>query len=84
MDIKSYAKNKKQSVQGEQDIKDKIDELSKKNENELMRELSAAVEAGKKDGSFSKSALSDFVSKVSPMLNAEQKARLKSLTDSLK
>ncbi len=47
-----------------------------KSEDELMAELSKAVENAKKDGSFDEESLENFAELVSPHLSEEQREKL--------
>ena len=65
-------------------VRRQFGELSGKSESELLTRLFGEIEAGKQDGSFSAEKLSDFMSKVSPMLTEEQRARMESIVKTIK
>ena len=44
-----------------------------------MEQLFAAVEQGKRDGTFSKEALEQFAGQVAPMMDAAQRQKLQNL-----
>ena len=73
-DQKQYAKT----------VKNQLDELSGKSEDELMDRLMASINQGKKDGTFTPEMMQKFVKNVSPMLNASQKQRLNQLIGKIK
>ncbi|MDD3831455.1 MAG: hypothetical protein PHW00_02225 [Clostridia bacterium] len=54
-----------------------------KGENELVKDIFATVMRQKKDGSLTNAQLQEFVKKVSPILNAQQRERLNSLIEQL-
>jgi len=72
-DQKQYAKT----------VKNQMDALSGKSEDELMNQLMNSITQGKKDGSFTPEMLKSFVKNVSPMLNASQKQRLNQLINKI-
>ena len=92
MDMKSFARRKnngrnepvKEDINEKEQLEKKIEELSGKSESELMNNLFAEVQRGRQDGSFSEGALTEFMDKVSPMLTAEQKQRMREITSRLK
>ena len=55
-----------------------------KSEGEIYRDLSQAVEKGKKDGTITNEKMSGIASQIAPMLNNEQRKKLESLMNSLK
>lgn len=90
-DLKSMMKNKKiqdfvaEDIPKEQEetakqIKKQVDQYSKKSEGELLGELKKA----KQNGNLNAENLSRFLSTVGPMLNAEQKKRLKEVMEKIK
>lgn len=95
-DFKSFLKGKRKNVdemienkvpEDQRDtayaLKERIKQYEGKSENELMKQLFSAVEQGKRDGTFSKEALEQFASQVSPMINDEQRQKLQSLMQQL-
>lgn len=91
-DFKSFLKGKGKNVDPEIEekippeqrdtayaLRDQIAQYEGKSENELMEQLFAAVEQGKRDGTFSKEALEQFVGQVAPMMDAAQRQKLQNL-----
>ncbi len=76
-------KPQKPSKEAEEDIKRQLKKYEGKSQDELMDELLKSVEEGKANGTFSKEALSQFKSKVAPMLDEAQRKRLDEITDKL-
>lgn len=66
------------------DITDRARQFEGKSENELMGELFKRVNAGKKDGTFNAAELDKLAAQAAPMLNAEQREKLKSLLNMIK
>ena len=90
-DLRSMMKNKKiqdfvaEDIPKDQEetakeIKKQVDQYSKKSEGELLSELKKA----KQNGMMDAESLRQFVSTVGPMLNGEQKKRLKEVIAKLK
>ena len=85
-DLKNFAKGRGKNVGGKnmnvdmedvpEDIRRRVKNLQGKSDGELMSLLMQEVNKGKKDGSFSKESLEEFVAKVSPMLDASGRRRL--------
>lgn len=67
-----------------QQLQQQMQQFDGKSESDLMGQLMAEVEKGKQDGTFNEESLAAFIKNVSPMLNAEQKKRLQSLTQKIK
>jgi hypothetical protein len=87
MDFKSYMKNRKPTEtdkKTESDLKEKLKGYEGKSRGDIMSELMAAVEKGKKDGSLSSEQLEVFYQKAAPMLSEEQRKRMKEIIDSIK
>ncbi len=85
MDIRNFAGGRRpENNNADQPIEEIVKKYEGRSESELMRELMESVASGKKDGSFTDEKLSEFMSKVSPMLNSEQKKRLAEITERLK
>lgn len=55
-----------------------------KSENEILGEIKKTVAKGKQDGSLTDSKINEIAGQISPMLNAQQKAKLDILLKSLK
>ncbi len=55
-----------------------------KSENDILRDLNAAVARGKKDGTMSNEKMESIAKTIAPMLNREQKSKLDKLIKSLK
>lgn len=53
-------------------------------EDKLMGELMKNISQGREDGSFSEEKLNDFITKVSPMLNPEQRRKLEEISGKLR
>lgn len=77
-DFKTYQGNAKEDVEGF--VKSK----SGKSKEELMAELYERAKQGKRDGTLTDKQIDDFVKKVSPMLNTQQKQKLAELVGKLK
>ena len=67
-----------------QQLEKQMQQFEGKSENDLMNQLMAEVEKGKQEGTFTDASLAAFIKNVSPMLNAEQKKKLQSLTQKIK
>lgn len=67
-----------------QQLEKQMQQFSGKSEGDLMEQLMAEVQKGKQDGTFTDESLSAFIKNVSPMLNAQQKQKLQSLTQKIK
>ncbi len=91
-DLKSFLKGKGKNVDAEpkkdaqedqremaKKLKEQAKQFEGKSENELINQLLASVEQGKKDGTFSDETLQQFVSNVAPMMNPEQRKKLDEL-----
>ena len=55
-----------------------------KSDAEILKDLSKAVEKGKKDGSLTNEKIDNIASTIAPMLNKEQKAKLQRLMNTIK
>jgi hypothetical protein len=55
-----------------------------KSDAEILKDLSSAVEKGKKDGSLTNEKIDSIASTIAPMLNKEQKAKLQKLMNTIK
>ena len=55
-----------------------------KSDAEILKDLSKAVEKGKKDGSLTNEKIDSIASTIAPMLNKEQKAKLQRLMSTIK
>ena len=55
-----------------------------KSDAEILKDLSKAVEKGKKDGSLTDEKIESIASTIAPMLNREQKAKLQKLMGAIK
>ena len=82
-DLKSLLKAKPKKAD-EDSLKKQAEELSKLNQDELLSELFKNADKAKQSGELGESQLTDFYSKVSPMLTEEQRERLSGLIDKLK
>lgn len=85
-DIRNFKKNTKNNNpdQNKETNYNKINELSGKNESELMSELMNAIYTGKEDGTFNNEMLKNFIDTVSPMLSDDQSKRLKDISEAIK
>jgi hypothetical protein len=75
--------NKEQKDQLEK-LKGVAKKYEGKSESEIYRDLSQAVEKGKKDGTITNEKMSNIASQIAPMLNGEQRKKLEKLMSSLK
>ena len=66
-----------------QQIKNEFEKFSSFSQNELMSELIKRVSESKRNGTFDKDSLLQFVSVISPRLTDEERQRLKNLVNSL-
>lgn len=55
-----------------------------KSENEILRDLSGAVEKGKRDGSLDDKKIDSIAAQIAPMLNSQQRGKLEQLMKTLK
>lgn len=55
-----------------------------KSESEILRDLSGAVEKGKRDGSLDDRKIDSIASQIAPMLNSQQRGKLEQLMKTLK
>lgn len=55
-----------------------------KSEKEILKDLSSAVEKGKKDGSLTDEKINSIASTIAPMLNKEQLSKLNKLMETIK
>ena len=67
----------------EEKLKEKTRELSGLSEDELIKKLFSDVGEAKKTGDFSREKLSEFINKVSPRMNEEQKKKLNDIANKL-
>ncbi len=65
------------------EINSVIDRYSGKSEAELMQELKKVTAQQKSSGTFDRSSMLETMQKLSPMLNDEQRRKLKQITDQL-
>ncbi|MDR1906181.1 MAG: hypothetical protein LBQ27_04605 [Clostridiales bacterium] len=87
MDFKSFIKNRKLSdkdKQSEQEIKEKIKKFEGKSKSDIMSELVAAVEKGKRDGTLNAAELENFYNRAAPMLNEDQRKKMRDIIEKLK
>ena len=80
MDFKSFQKSRKDPIKTEindqEDLRRKAQEYTNKSDPELLSEILKEARKQKSKGVFSDEKLEEFVTKVSPMLNADQQQRL--------
>ena len=82
--IKDKLKNKEVKQENFSDEKKVIEELSKKNESELMAELLSVANQKRNDGSLDNATLDSFKEKISPSLTDEQQQKLNNIINMLK
>ena len=78
-DFKEYLKSKENKSP-----EDFLESRKGKNEDELLQELLATAAKSKQDGSLNDESLKAFQKTVEPMLNDEQKAKLKDIMERIK
>jgi hypothetical protein len=86
MDFRSFMKNRKPSdsdKQKEADLKEKLKRYEGRTRGEIMAELIQAVENGKRDGTRSISELERYYQAASPMLNDEQRKKMREIIDGI-
>lgn len=86
MDLKSFKSNyhsqeKPNDAQNRDDVRKKAEEYAAKSDDELLKEIMKTASQGKANGTLNEEQLKAFAQSVSPMLNEEQKARLKNVLD---
>ena len=94
MDFRSFMKNKKnrsetpeekkEQDESQHNIREKVKSYEGKSRNEIMAELAAAAEKGKRDGTLSGSDLEGFYKKAAPMLSDEQRKRMREIIEKIK
>ncbi len=67
----------------EQEVRDKFEQYSGKDENQLMSELARTVARMKSEGSFDSSAIENMYNTAAPFLNDEQRKRMRAIIDML-
>ena len=80
--FKDYVKNKESNTGS--DIQKTVESYSGKSESELLQEIMGLADKGKKDGSLTEESIKNFEETMSPLLNEEQKAKLKTILDSIR
>ncbi len=55
-----------------------------KSDNDILKDLSQAVQKGKKDGTLTNEKIDSIASTIAPMLNSEQKNKLARLMQTIK
>lgn len=83
-DLKSFKKAEEAAKNLDPKFEKSVKDSMNKSEGELMQDLMKSVAQGKKDGTFNDKKVKEFVDKVSPMLNAEQKKRMNQLLQKIK
>lgn len=80
MDFKSFHKNRKTEPTiddpNEAEIKKTAEKYAQKSDEELLGDIMKTAGQNRANGVLSDAQLQQFAESVSPMLNAEQKARL--------
>lgn len=64
------------TIENSESLKEKINNLSNKNSDELLSELMKNVQKQKQDGSFDYNNLENMVNTISPYLTNEQKSKI--------
>ena len=75
--------NNEQKVQFEK-LKGMAKQYEGKSDNEILKDLSQAVDKGKKDGTLTDEKINSIASTIAPMLNAEQRNKLNKLMQTIK
>ena len=75
--------NPQQRMQFEQ-LKGMAKKYEGKSENEILRDLSGAVERGKRDGTLDDKKIDTIASQIAPLLNSQQRSKLEQLMKTLK
>lgn len=75
--------NSEQKIQFEK-LKDMAKKYEGKSDNDIFKDLSEAVQKGKKDGTLTNEKMDSIASTIAPMLNGEQKNKLNKLMQTLK
>lgn len=65
-------------------LKKTVQRFSGKSEAELLKELSSKVKEGKEKGTISSKKLESFAKKINPLLDDQQKKKLKKILKNLK
>ena len=85
MDFKSFRNQRKQNENHKEeptdDLRKKAESYSRKSDDELLDEIIKNVNQGKANGTFSEEQLRQFEQNVAPMLNAEQRERLRNVIE---
>ena len=87
-DLKSMASAKQKTKSDPQmqaaDMMKQAEQLRGSSDAQLMEQLRSQIAMEKQNGNFDAGTLKQFIDRVSPMLNAEQRQRLYEITDQLK
>ncbi len=83
---KSFSENDLNTEQKQQfnKLKNMAKQYEGKSDGEILKDLSKAVEQGKKDGSLTNEKIDNIASTIAPMLNSQQKAKLQQLMNTIK
>ena len=88
MDFKSFKKTRnmqsgtsEQSENQTDNIRKTAEEYAKKSDSELLGEILKTASQGKQNGTLDKAQIENFVKRVSPMLNEEQRQRLNGVVE---
>ena len=85
MDFKSFRNQRKQSdyhkEESTDDLRKKAENYSRKSDDELLDEIIKNVNQGRVNGTFSEEQLRQFEQSVAPMLNVEQRKRLRNVIE---
>ena len=88
MDFKNFQKTHQTKEEnkhpGNEDLRKTAEAYGKKSDDELLKDILTMANRGKADGTFNDQSLTNFANTLSPMLNEEQKERLKTVMALLK
>ena len=76
--------NANQSSDWEKELKQAAARYNGKNEAELLRDIFARAQAGKKDGTLTNEQIDAFYQQISPMLDSSKRKKLQKLLLQLK
>lgn len=65
-------------------VEDTISKYENKSEGELMGDLEGMIRQGKKDGTFTDEMLEAFMKNVAPMMDKDQRKKMRSIADMIK
>jgi hypothetical protein len=65
-------------------MKQKIQPYLNKPEDDLLRDIQKVIKVGKEKGTLDKEDIDKYAAQLAPLLNAQQKEKMKSLLTSIK